>query len=128
VAVLGEERAGSDVRETFEAADSLASSPLTFVETHSALAASKLSGRISPNAYAAAREAFARLWPGLDVVDLDGSLAARAAEVVDTHALRFHAAVQLASALALEDPTVVMITLDRRLRRAAKDAGLGVAP
>ena len=128
MAVLGEELAGSEVRETFEAADSLTSSPLTFVETHSALAASRLNGRMSPTAYAAAREALARLWPGLDLVDLDGFLAARAADVVENYALRSHDAVQLASALALEDPTVVMITLDKRLRRAASEAGLGVAP
>jgi uncharacterized protein len=128
VAVLDEEPAGSVVRETIEGADNLTSSTLTFVETHSAIAVSRRKRRISRTAYLAARQTFARMWPGIDLIDVDGALAARAAEVVEAHALRSHDAVQLASALALEDPALVMITLDKRLRRAASDAGLAVAP
>ncbi len=62
------------------------------------------------------------------MLDVDASMAVAAADVADRFALRSHDAVQLASALALQDPDVTMVALDKRLLRAAADAGLSVAP
>lgn len=116
------------VRTTLASIGPMTTSRLTFVEVHSALAAAHRSRRISAGALARTRAEFEELWRSLFVLDLDASIAEAAREVAGRFALRSHDAVQLASALRLEDPHVTMLALDKHLRRAAVDAGLAVAP
>jgi predicted nucleic acid-binding protein len=55
----------------------------------------------------------------LDVIGLDATLARAAGELAERHALRGYDAVHLASALAIDDPRLVMATWDRDLAAAA---------
>jgi predicted nucleic acid-binding protein len=55
----------------------------------------------------------------LDVIGLDATLARTAGELAERHALRGYDAVHLASALAIDDPSLVMATWDRDLATAA---------
>lgn len=59
------------------------------------------------------------LCEGLDVIGLDAALARIAGDLAERHALRGYDAVHLASALAIEDPELVMATWDRDLATAA---------
>lgn len=54
----------------------------------------------------------------LDVIGLDAVLARAAGELAERHALRGYDAVHLASAIAIEDPDLVMATWDRDLAAA----------
>ncbi|MBA3348399.1 MAG: type II toxin-antitoxin system VapC family toxin [Actinobacteria bacterium] len=128
VAALGREVDSDDVRATLAAIGPASTSRLTFVEVHAALASARRGRRISVGALARARSEFDELWRSFFVLDVDASMAVAAADVADRFALRSHDAVQLASALALQDPDVTMVALDKRLLRAAADAGLSVAP
>lgn len=92
----------------------------------SALGAARRERRISPSAFLRARSEFSRLWEETDVIELDGWVADAAVHLCDAFGLRSHDSVQLAS--ALQDADATMIALDNRLRRAAADAGLDVAP
>jgi len=53
------------------------------------------------------------------VIGLDATLARAAGELAERHALRGYDAVHLASAIAIEDPDLVMATWDRDLAAAA---------
>ena len=114
------------VLEAIEALGPIATSRLTYVEVRSAFAAARSGRRISHAAMLQAVSEFARFWEDVDVIELDGWVAGAAAHVCDSFGLRSHDSVQLAS--ALQDADVTMIALDKRLRRAATEAGLAVAP
>jgi len=53
------------------------------------------------------------------VIGLDAALARAAGELAERHALRGYDAVHLASAIAIDDPNLVMATWDRDLSAAA---------
>lgn len=125
---MGREADSENVRAALGGIGAVSTSRLTFVEVHSALAAARRAGRISAYALGRARTEFDELWRSFFVLDLDASIADAAANVAARSALRAGDAVQLASALALQDPHVTMVALDKRLVRAAADAGLSVAP
>lgn len=55
----------------------------------------------------------------LDVIGLDAPLAHAAGELAQQHALRGYDAVHLASAIAIDDPDLVMATWDGDLASAA---------
>lgn len=78
-------------------------------------------------ALARARAGFDEFWTSFVVLDVDASIAEAAAAVAERFALRSHDAVQLASALRIQDPGMTMVALDRQLLRAAGAAGLQVA-
>jgi len=104
------------------------SSRLTYVEVRAALAAARRDRRISARALRRAVATFDAQWEAFEVLDVDGTVAGSAARIAEAFALRSHDAVQLASALHLQDGQLTIIALDNRLRRAAGDAGLGLAP
>lgn len=54
----------------------------------------------------------------MDVIGLDPVLARTAGELAERHALRGYDAVHLASAIAIDDPDLVMATWDRDLAAA----------
>lgn len=64
----------------------------------------------------------------LEVIGLDAALAHAAGELAQRHALRGYDAVHLASALAIEDPSLVMATWDRDLASAAAAQHRTVVP
>ncbi len=108
--------------------DLLSTARITYVEVRSGLAARRRSRRLSRRKFSAANENLEQRWLELDVVELDADLAVTAGAAAERFALRSHDALQLASALKLQDADVVMVALDGRLRRASRDAGLALAP
>lgn len=67
-------------------------------------------------------------WPAIGVVEVDASLAERAAELTLTDDLRSVDALHLAAALVLPAEGLTVATWDRRLHAAAVRRGLDVLP
>jgi uncharacterized protein len=67
-------------------------------------------------------------WPSFEVVEVDASLADRAAELTATEELRSLDALHLAAALLLDFRDLTLATWDVRLHRAAKRQDLAVFP
>lgn len=100
----------------------------TYVEIRAALAAARRDRRLSERARQAVRRELDGRWEELSIVELEPDLAAAAASACERFSLRAGDGIQLAAALELRDPEVVLATHDARLRRAAALAGLAVAP
>lgn len=100
----------------------------TYVEIRAALAAARRDRRLSERAWQAARRELDGRWEELSIVELEPALAAAAGAACERLALRAGDGIQLAAALELRDPEVVLATHDARLRSAALTAGLAVAP
>lgn len=128
MAALLDEGRGADVRGALAEMDDVRSSRLSYVEARSALAAARRAKRLSPRRFLQAKTELDRLWETIESVELDAEVASAASEVTEAFALRSHDAVQLASALVLIDPALVVVSLDDKLRRAAGEAGFDVAP
>lgn len=92
------------------------------------MGAARRGRRITAARYLRARSELAWFWENVDVVELDDAVADAAVGVSERFALRSHDSIQLASALEQDDNGLTLIALDKRLRRAAIDAGLSVAP
>ena len=69
-----------------------------------------------------------RYWQGIDVVEVDATLAEKAAALAITHGLRTLDALHLAAALSLPSRDLIFATWDRRLHEAARAEGLAVLP
>ena len=94
----------------------------------SPLASSLRNHHLSPAAHATARRGADAIRSRLIVIELGAEVATAAAHLTQARGLKGADAVHLASALALEDPQVVVATWDRRLHAAALAEGLTVAP
>ena len=70
----------------------------------------------------------ARLLEQLRLIEPTPSLLRTAADLAEAQLLRAYDAVHLASALSLRDHDLVVATWDADLSRAARNAGLAVAP
>lgn len=114
--------------EIWDGADELLTCRMTYVEIRAALAAARRDGRISRRLLAAARAGLTARWQEITVLELDEGLAAAAGEVAEDFRLRTNDALHLAAALEVGDPALVVTTWDERLRTAALEAGLAVAP
>jgi uncharacterized protein len=91
---------------------------LIYPEARAAAAAAHRGGRIDARALRNAAGSIDALCEELDVIGLDAALARAAGDLAERHALRGYDAVHLASALAIEDPDLVMVTWDRDLAAA----------
>ena len=119
---------GSDLAEAlWDGSDQSVTNRLSAVEVRAAVAAARRNQRVE----ATEREItdrWARLAEMLALIDPKPSLIADACRVAERHALRALDAIHLASALRLADAAVVVASWDRRLRAAALESGLGLAP
>lgn len=68
------------------------------------------------------------LYTELRVTGIDGALAQSAGELAELHGLRGYDAVHLASAIAIGDPALAMVTWDRDLADATVACGYAVVP
>lgn len=119
---------GSDLAEAlWDGSDLSATNRLSAVEVRAAVAAARRQGRVE-----AAAPAIAERWAGLaetlTLIDPDPLLIADACRVAERYALRALDAIHLASALLLAEVPLVVASWDRRLRAAALESGLGLAP
>jgi uncharacterized protein len=116
------------VDELWSHATDLATCRPTYVEARAGLARAARDGRIPASSIARSRSALEERWGELDVTELDETLALAAGDAADAYGLRTGDALQLASALGLAGPNVVLVSWDDKLRSAAAAAGLAVAP
>ena len=103
------------------------SSVLSYPEGCAALAAARRQRRLGEDQHPEAMVAYEQLQAQLITVGVDSQLANRAGRLAEDFGLRGYDAVHLATALALGDEEVVVVTWDRDLARAAEQAGLGLA-
>ena len=125
---LVDEGVALDLAAMFEAFGSVATSQLTYVETRSALAAGRRSGRLSVDAHDSAVRDLELAWRTLFVVDLSGRVVREAGDAAETFGLRAGDAVQLASLRSLQDAGATLVAWDARLRAAATASGFACYP
>lgn len=126
VPILIAEPTTDTCRRIWDDADRRVSSRLTYVEAAAALAMAERQGRISAEEYDDAWSNFVEIWPDVDVVDLAEGLAATAAELARSLALRAYDAVHCAAAAEVNDADMVAAAGDARLLAAWRALGVTV--
>lgn len=115
-------------RDLWDDADLVTTGRIAYPEARAALASAQRVERITASELDSAKSKLTRLWAQVQVVDLDELLASSAGDLAESHALRGFDAVHLATALALDDESLIVATWDADLRTAALETGLRVAP
>jgi predicted nucleic acid-binding protein len=120
---------GSELaEELWEAADLKVSSQLIYPEALAALAAASRADRIDARGLRRAVTDLEAAVASIRRIGVDELLARDAGRLAQEHALRGYDTVHLATALTVEDPTLIVVTWDSELARAALEAGRAVAP
>jgi uncharacterized protein len=101
---------------------------LIYPEGRAVLAAARRSGRLGKKDHARALADFEDLVSDLTLIGVDEPLARSAGALAEEFELRGYDAVHLATALALGENGVILLTWDVDLAEAAIEAGLPTAP
>lgn len=128
VKLLVEEDGADVAARLWDEADLVVASRLAFPEVGAALAAARRAGRLDATNEHRARRAWTNYWPAVRVVELTPAVAAAAARLAGRLVLGGADAVHLASAMTMIEAEPVLVVWDTRLRTAALEAGLAVAP
>jgi predicted nucleic acid-binding protein len=123
-----EEPGAEDARDLWDAADLVSVSLIAYPEARSAFASAQRSHRISAAELEAAKRKLRRVWSQTQVIDFDKAVAMSAGDLAETFGLRGYDAVHLATALTLQDESLLVATWDADLRAASLAAGLPIAP
>ena len=126
--LLLDEDGGDVVREIIAATDMTFTSRLSHPEARAALAAALRAGRLAADEHTEAKRDLDRAIASLRVVELHAPLARAAGHVAERFGLRAYDAVHVASALIVDEGDTVVVSWDRALSTAAREAGLGTAP
>jgi len=124
VPLLVAEPGSAACRRLWDDADDVVTCRLTYVETAAALAAARRGGRLDGAQHTAALALLDRLWPELDVIEIDEAVARLAAGFAERFALRGYDAVHCACAGCLDDDDLVAATGDARLLQAWAELGI----
>lgn len=114
--------------ELWDHCDAAVSSRLADPEVVAALAAARRNRDLSAAGLERAMSTWTEFWRSVWPIELTALVADHAGVLARAHSLGGADAVHLASALALEDPDLVVAAWDQRLSHAARGAGLAVAP
>lgn len=118
---------GSDLaQELWASSYKGASSVLAYAEGAAALAAGRRSSRLTDALYSGALDRFERTYEQLIAIAVDERLTRSAGSLAAKFALRGYDAVHLATALALAEQDVALVSWDRELCQAGSEAGLTV--
>jgi uncharacterized protein len=128
VKLLVEEDGSDLVAELWDNCDAALSSRLAYPEVRAALAASARNHDLGDEDLLAAEHAWEEFWAATRPVELTPAVEQRAGQLAKSHALRGGDAVHLASALAINDPDLVVAVWDRRLHLGVLATGGRVAP
>lgn len=112
----------------WDGASEVVSNVLAYPEVRAALAAAQRGNRINQDQLNEAEDEWEIYWSSVRPIDLTELIARVAAQECRNHALSGADGVHLASALALAEVGVVVVTWDKRLSNGARAAGLHVAP
>lgn len=124
VPLLVAEPASALCRRLWDEADDVVTVRLLYVETAAALAQARRLDQLDRPGHLETLGALDRLWPELDVVEVDEALVRRAARLADEQALRAYDAVHCAAAEVLDDDDLVVASGDRQLVAACAALGL----
>jgi predicted nucleic acid-binding protein len=118
-----------DVESWVAAARAIFTASITYAETRAALAQSRRAGVLSPSDLRRAVMELDATWRGYAVVEVSEALVLRAGGLVEEHALRGYAAVQLAAALDARPVAgeYLFASFDLQLDAAAAREGLRLA-
>ncbi len=123
------EEEGSALAESlWDASTEVASSLLAYPEVRAALSAAHRAGRITASQLVEVEDEWEMYWSNVRPIDLTDLLARIAAQECRAHGLGGADGVHLASALAVREAGVLVVTWDKRLSGGATAAGLLVAP
>lgn len=122
-----EEPGADEARDLWDDADLVTVALIAYPEARSALAAAARSGRISAAELDEVKVKLDRRWAQIQVVDLDQPIAFSAGDVAEHFSLRGYDGVHLATALSLQDDSLLVATWDGELAQACLEAGLPVA-
>lgn len=123
------EEVGSEVAaRLWDEADAVIASRLALPEVIAALSAARRAARLDAPSERAARRLWDELWPAARVVEFTPAVAVDAARLSERFALSGADAVHLASAMTLAEVDPILVAWDVRLRTAAQEAGLTIAP
>lgn len=114
--------------ELWDRADSVASSQLVYPEARAAVATAHRGRRITAAVLRDAVDRVDELCAEVDVIGLDPNLARLAGDLAEAHGLRGYDAVHLATARSIGVDSLLLVTWDGDLARAAVAAGCSVAP
>lgn len=101
---------------------------ITLVEGRAALAQAARLGRMTAAEHDGAKRQFAIFSEEIDFVEVTRSILTAAGDVAERYRLRAYDALHLAAALLVADDDLVLVAGDHELLRAARAAGLAVAP
>lgn len=128
VPILIDESSSSTCSELWNTAHDVVTTRLLYVEASAALARAQRSGRVSSAKLRAAQEGLHELWQEFDVVELDGDLSRRAAELALKSSLRGYDAVHCAAAEQLfGDGDLVAASGDKTLLAVWRELGIPTA-
>jgi predicted nucleic acid-binding protein len=112
----------------WDGCDAAISSRLAYPEVRAALAAAARNHDLTPAELDDAEHDWDEFWAAVRPVELTPAIEQHAGRLARLHALRGADAVHLASALAIDDPELILAVWDRRLHAGAQTAGCRVAP
>jgi predicted nucleic acid-binding protein len=127
VKLLLEEPGAEDARDLWDEADLVSVALIAYPEARSAFASAQRARRISIAELEGAKRKLDRLWTQTQVIDLDEAVAMSAGDIAESFELQGYDAVHLATALMLQDGSLVVATWDADLRRACLEAELPIA-
>ena len=128
VKLLVEEEGSDLAARLWDEADAVVASRLAYPEVRAALAAARRGARLDQAAEREASRHWDEFWAATRVVEFSEQIAIAAAELAAALVLGGADAVHLASALPLREAGPILVTWDHRLRVAATESGLIVAP
>ncbi len=123
-----EEREADEARDLWDEADLVTVALIGYPEARSALAAARRGGRLSASELDELKPKLDRHWSQMQVVDFDQPIALAAGDLAERFGLRGYDAVHLATAVSLQDDSLVVATWDEDLAEACSESGLVVAP
>jgi predicted nucleic acid-binding protein len=124
-----EEEGSALVRERFSQAAELATSAITFVEAHSALARRRNAGGLSPEDYRKAVREFSEGWEQYLRLEIGDEVLGEAARLAREHVLRAYDAIHLGSAVVFRSRVradVAVASWDDELDAAARREGFSL--
>ncbi|WP_343601796.1 type II toxin-antitoxin system VapC family toxin [Mycobacterium sp.] len=123
------EEDGSDIAAAlWDGCDAAVSSRLAYPEVCAALAAAGRARRLGADEQFQAQAMWEEYWAATRTVELTENIAHHAGQLATAHALRGVDAVHLASVLAVGVDDTVFAVWDQRLRTAAQEVAVGLAP
>lgn len=128
VKLLVEEDDSDIAAALWDGCDAAVSSRLAYPEVCAALAAAGRAYRLGVKEQHQAQVMWEEYWAATRAVELTENIANHAGHLATAHALRGVDAVHLASVLAIGVDDTVFAVWDQRLRTAAREVAVGLAP